>query len=138
MHIIIGSDHAGFNCKEFVKSALEKQKHTFKDVGCKSEIRCDYPDIAKNVCNEINGYTRGILICGTGIGMSICANRHSHIRCALCYDKHTTEMARKHNNANVLAIGARNTDQCVILEIIETFLNTPFEGGRHLDRINKI
>ena len=145
MKISIGSDHAGYNIKEKIKQHLTKQYECI-DMGCFNENRCDYPDIAKLVCESVNSdnnnnnenNTFGILVCGSGIGMSISANRFSHIRCALCNTTELAKLSRMHNNSNILAIGARLTDETLIYEIIKIFLNTNFEGGRHQERINKL
>jgi ribose 5-phosphate isomerase B len=136
MNIIIGSDHAGFELKEKIKIFF-KNNYNFTDVGCYNDTRCDYPDIAKLLCKKITDSNFGILVCGTGIGMTICANRFPHIRCALCHNSTTAEMARKHNNANVLSLGARILDEESVYSIIKVFLENTFEGGRHQNRINK-
>ena len=142
MKIIIGSDHAGYSVKENIKDYFGEQVECI-DMGCFNENRCDYPDIAKLVCENIKNIndehnTYGILVCGSGIGMSISANRFTHIRCALCNTTELAKLSRKHNNSNILAIGARLTDENLIYEIVKTFLNTDFEGGRHQQRINKL
>ena len=139
MKIYIGSDHAGYVIK---KQLLNM--YNLEDCGCFSTNSVDYPDIAKIVCHKIitdienNIDSIGILICGTGIGMSMAANKYDNIRCALVYNTECATLTRKHNNANVLALGARFTNFDTIKSIIDTFLNTPFENGRHLVRINKI
>ena len=140
MPIIIGSDHAGFQLKEQIKQYLIEEGHGIIDKGCYTEESCDYPDIAEMVCKDVNSNTDdiGILICGTGIGMSIKANRYTYIRCGLCLNKTMAEMTRKHNNANVLALGARIIDTNTACSIVNTFMNTDFEGGRHNRRINKL
>ena len=111
--IIIGSDHAGYELKEYIKITIIENGYKLKDMGCFGESKCDYPDIAKKVCTELiyNKKFIGILICGTGIGMSMKANRYSHIRCGVCHNKYTAEMTRKHNDANVLALGSRVVDK---------------------------
>jgi ribose 5-phosphate isomerase B len=136
--IVLGSDHAGIMLKEQIKSYLLEEGYFILDKGCYTSESCDYPDIAELVCREINSETKGILVCGTGIGMSIKANRYNHIRCGLCTNELMAEMTRKHNNANVLAIGARILDNDTSFKIITKFLNTEFEGGRHQKRINKL
>ena len=136
--IVLGSDHAGILLKEQIKSYLLEEGHLIIDKGCYTSESCDYPDIAELVCREINSETKGILICGTGIGMSIKANRYNHIRCGLCTNEFMAEMMRKHNDANILALGARILDNDTSFKIISKFLNTEFQGGRHVDRINKL
>jgi len=129
MKIIIGSDHAGFCLKQQIKNSLIEQGYEIEDIGCENNNRCDYPIIAQQLCQKINDTTRGILICGTGIGMSIQANRYKHIRCGVCHNIYTAEMARKHNNANVIALGARLTNEINTINIVEIFLKTEFGGG---------
>ena len=145
--IFIGSDHGGFDMKETIKQYLNNTRKyvTIIDVGTYSNNSCDYPDIAQKLCNKllvsINDNTTpplGILICGTGIGISIAANKIKNIRCALCHNEFTASMARQHNNANILALGARSTDIKMALKILDIFLTEKFEGGRHQRRINKI
>ncbi len=136
--IVLGSDHAGIMLKEQIKSYLLEEGYFILDKGCYTSESCDYPDIAELVCREINSETKGILVCGTGIGMSIKANRYNHIRCGLCTNELMAEMTRKHNDANVLAIGARILDNDTSFKIITKFLNTEFEGGRHQKRIDKL
>lgn len=140
MNIIIGSDHAGFEYKEIIKNMLYDKNLTISDIGCYDNKKYDYPDIAKELCTKMNNnlYNFGILICGTGIGMSICANRYKHIRCALCYNDFTAKASRQHNNANILALGARVIDISTTQNIVNIFLNTKFEEGIHHKRINKI
>src|SRR3989338_6721450 len=113
MGLILGSDHAGFDLKERIKKYLEEAKIEYKDIGCFSENRCDYPDYARLVAGSISKgeYEMGVLICGTGIGMSICANRFPKIRAALCRDINDAEMSRRHNNSNILVLGGRKTPQ---------------------------
>ena len=136
--IVLGSDHAGIMLKEQIKSYLLEEGYFILDKGCYTSESCDYPDIAELVCREINSDTKGILVCGTGIGMSIKANRYNHIRCGLCTNELMAEMTRRHNDANVLAIGARILDNDTSFKIITKFLNTEFEGGRHQKRIDKL
>ena len=138
--IFLASDHGGYRLKELVKDFLNKQKQPLEDLGCFSLDAVDYPDYAKllsdKLKNDLN--SQGILFCGTGIGISMAANRYSHIRAALCT---TTEMAsksRKHNNANVLALGGRILKKSLAKDIVKEFLNTEFENGRHTLRVNKI
>ena len=136
--IVLGSDHAVIMLKEQIKSYLLEEGYFILDKGCYTSESCDYPDIAELVCREINSDTKGILVCGTGIGMSIKANRYNHIRCGLCTNELMAEMTRRHNDANVLAIGARILDNDTSFKIITKFLNTEFEGGRHQKRIDKL
>ena len=138
MKILIGSDHDGFCIKQQIKNSLIEQGYEIEDIGCENNNRCDYPIIAQKLCQKINDTTRGILICGTGIGMGIQANRYKHIRCGVCHDIYAAEMTRKHNNANVIALGARITNEINVINIVEVFLKTEFEGGRHQNRINQI
>ena len=139
MKIYIGSDHAGY---VFKKQLLNM--YTCEDCGCFSNSSVDYPDIAKIVCTKINHdidnnvKSMGILICGTGIGMSIAANKYKNIRCGLVYTEECSILTRQHNDANVLALGARVTSIDTIKKIIDLFIKTEFEGGRHLNRINKL
>jgi len=142
--IIIVSDHAGFELKEFIVSSLSDE-HIIKDLGCYTKERVDYPDYAKKLCEYMSSSIEkkeddilGVVICGTGIGMSIACNRFPFIRCGLCHDLFTAEMTRKHNDANVLALGARVLEKEVAIDIINKFISTDFEGGRHADRIAKI
>jgi ribose 5-phosphate isomerase B len=138
--IAIGSDHAGFSLKEAVKKHLEKKGIEFKDFGTYSQESCDYPDIAKDVALAVKNeeFTFGILICGTGIGISIAANKVRGIRAALCHDTFSAKAARAHNNANILAMGARVIGEGLACEIVDAFLASNFEGGRHQRRIDKI
>lgn len=139
MKIYIGCDHAGFEYKQYLLNIF-----TMEDCGCFSNDSVDYPDIAKIVCEKINNdlsnniESVGILICGSGIGMSMAANKIPNIRCALVYDTECAILTRKHNNANVLALGSRISSLSDIKLIIEMFLKTEFEGGRHQNRIDKI
>lgn len=136
--IVLGSDHAGVTLKEQIKSYLLEEGFFILDKGCYTSESCDYPDIAELVCREINSETKGILVCGTGIGMSIKANRYDHIRCAVCTNEFMAEMTRKHNDANVIALGSRILDNDTSFKIVSKFLKTEFEGGRHERRINKL
>ena len=139
MRIVIGSDHAGFKMKQEIIEYLEKMNIEVIDAGTYSEDSVDYPDVAKKVVKEVLDLNCfGILICGTGIGMSIAANKFKGIRCALCYDEYTAEYARKHNNANVIAFGGRTMDVERVKRMLDIFMKTPFEGGRHERRLNKI
>ena len=139
MKIWIGCDHAGYDLKKEVIAYLEQHAIAYEDLGGDGS-RVDYPDIAKAVCTAVvaNQDAKGILICGTGIGMSIAANKIKGIRAALCADHFSTKYTRLHNDANVMCMGARTLGSGLALELVETFLNTPFEGGRHVVRVNKI
>ncbi|MFK8137041.1 MAG: ribose 5-phosphate isomerase B [Bdellovibrionales bacterium] len=137
--ILIASDHAGFELKEQIKNHF--LNYEWDDLGTDSKERVDYPDFAKKLCNELlekNEAHFGLLICGSGQGMAITANKFPNIRAALCWSKESAELSRSHNNANVLALGERLTDKKLALEIVKQFLTTEFEGGRHQDRIEKI
>lgn len=137
--IFIGSDHAGFQLKSFILNELLFE-HALTDLGTKSADSVDYPAFAKHVTNSVlsNTDSIGILICATGIGMSIAANRHRGIRAALCRSIKDVKLARHHNNANVLVLGAANTSPDEALEMIKAFLSTTFDGGRHENRINQL
>lgn len=137
MKVAIGCDHGGIDLKIAVVELLQSMDHEVVDKGCHGHDSVDYPDFAHAVCQEIvtNQSEAGILICGTGIGMSMVANRHKEIRAALCHELFTAQMSREHNNANVLCLGARVVGPGLALEIVKTWLNTQFSGGRHLRRI---
>ena len=138
--LYIASDHAGFTLKEFVKKKLSK-KIKFDDQGPHSdEISVNYPDFAHKLCKKVskNSSNMGILICGSGMGMAMAANRHKKIRAALCYSVKNTKLSRLHNNANVITLGARLINKNTAIKCINTFLKTKFEGGRHLKRVKKI
>ena len=137
--IIIGSDHAAFKMKELIKSFLEDQGMTIEDVGPDSESSVDYPDFGKQVAAAVSKgeYARGILMCGTGLGMSMVANRFPHVRAALCGDLFAARMSREHNDANILVMGARVIGDVLAVEIVKTWLETPFAGGRHSLRLEK-
>jgi len=138
--IPIGADHAGFKLKEVIVNHFSKEGYTFKDYGCFSEESIDYPDfghpVAENV--ESNSGILGIVICGSGNGINMTVNKHQGIRSALCWTKELAALARQHNNANVIALPARFVDETTAIEMVETFLTTQFEGGRHERRVNKI
>ncbi|HEG2581361.1 TPA: ribose 5-phosphate isomerase B [Campylobacter lari] len=136
--IYIASDHAGFVLKQEIINFLQEKNIGFEDLGPFSEDRCDYPDYAHLLSSKINENSFGILVCGSGIGMSIAANRHTNIRCALCNEPLSARLSREHNDANVLALGARLTGVDMAFEIISNFINTSFSGGRHCVRISKI
>lgn len=139
MHIVIGSDHAGVDLKQLIIGKLQENGHTVTNCGTNSTESVDYPDIAEKVALEVlNHHIKGIIICGTGIGISISANKVPGIRAALCHDVSTACLSRQHNDANILAVGARVTDSELALEIVQAFLSTEFEGGRHQRRVDKI
>ena len=133
----IGSDHGGYALKEEIKRHLDEQGLAYKDYGTDSEASCDYPVFAEAVARAVAGgeVERGILICGTGIGISIAANKVKGIRAALCGDCYSAEYTRRHNDANILAMGARVTGSGLACKIVDTFLSTEFEGGRHAKRV---
>ena len=139
--IAIGCDHGGFELKREIIKHLTKKGIDFEDFGCFSEASCDYTDYGKAVAEAVAAgkYERGILICGTGIGISITANKIKGIRCALCSDCFSAEATREHNDANILALGGRVVGVGLALKIVDTFLNTPFSNEeRHIRRISKI
>lgn len=136
--IILASDHAGFELKEIIKKFLLKRKKSVVDLGTNNSNSVDYPDYAHKLSKKINKTNFGVLICGSGTGMYITANKHKHIRAALCYNVISTKLSRKHNNANVMAIGARLTKTKLALKCVEVFFKTKFESGRHLRRVKKI
>jgi ribose 5-phosphate isomerase B len=137
--ISIGSDHAGFNLKEKIITYLKKSHTTINDKGCYSSDRADYPDYGHAVAAEVlSGNTLGILLCGSGNGIAMSANKHAGIRAALCWNREIAELARLHNDANILVLPARYITEEEAFACIEVFLNTQFEGGRHLDRVKKI
>lgn len=139
MKIVIGSDHGGYELKSALSTLVSEMGHEVTDVGCYSADAVDYPDIAVKLREEIltGECERGILICGTGIGMSIAINRSVEIRAALCHDEYTARMSREHNDANVLCLGARVIGAGVAEEIVKTWITTDFGGGRHQRRIDK-
>lgn len=138
--IAIGSDHGGYKLKEEIKKYLEEKNIEYKDLGCENEERVDYPDIAKEVALEVqNGKCeKGILICRSGIGMSIVANKFKNIRCAVCYNETSAKFSRLHNDSNILALGADYMSVNEAICILRMWIATEFEGGRHSDRINII
>ena len=140
MKIAIGSDHGGYELKEKIKVFLEQKGYEFEDFGCYSEDSVDYPEYARKVAQNVvdSTFDKGILVCGTGIGISIAANKVKGVRCSLVHDLESAKLTRQHNDANILAMGGRIVDHDLALEITETWLTTEFEGGRHLRRINKI
>ena len=138
--IFISSDHAGFKLKEDIKIYLKKKKYKFSDTGPKINKRVDYPDYAHAVAKKVkkNKKFRGILVCGSGTGMAIVANKHKNIRAAQCYNAKSTKLSRLHNDANIITLGARLLSKKIALNCISIFLKTEFEGGRHNKRIKKI
>ena len=140
MKIAIASDHGGFDLKEQVKVWLQEMGHEVEDFGCHSKESCDYPDFGAAAARAVaSGQCEwGIVICTTGIGISITANKVKGIRCALCSEPWSAEMTRRHNNANMLAMGAGAVGPLLARRIVETFLTTEFEGGRHQRRVDKI
>lgn len=135
--IAIGSDHGGYLLKEEIKKHLKEKGYEFKDFGTDSTASCDYPVYAEKVCRAIQSgeCEKGILVCGTGIGMSMCANKCKGIRAAVCGDHFSAEFTRKHNNANVLCLGARVIGAGVAMQLVDIFLTTEYEGGRHEKRV---
>jgi ribose 5-phosphate isomerase B len=138
--IAVGADHAGFEYKQAIVKHLNKLGYQVADFGTYSEDSVDYPDFAHPLANsvETNESSCGILVCGSANGVAITANKHNGIRAGLCWQKDVAELTRKHNDANVLCIPARFISKHLALDIVDTFLDTPFEGGRHQGRVNKI
>jgi len=138
--IFISSDHAGFKLKETIKLHLSKKKLSFKDLGPFSETKVDYPDYAHKVAKMVKTSKKniGILVCGSGIGMNITANKHKNIRAAQCFNLKSTKLSRLHNDANIITLGSRLLTKKNALNCVSVFLNTNFEGGRHSKRIKKI
>lgn len=140
MKIAIGSDHGGYGLKELIKKHLQEKGFDIKDFGTDSTASTDYPDFAKAVGEAVVGgdFDRGILICGTGIGISIAANKIPGVRCALVGDCFSAKATRQHNDANIIALGERVVGPGLALEIVDTWLGAEFEGGRHQNRVDKI
>lgn len=138
--VILACDHAGYQLKEKVKAHLDGRGWQIADAGCHSSDSVDYPDLVKPAARRISQgkVPWGVFICGTGLGVSMVANRFKGVRAALCHNIFTAQSARAHNNANVLVLGARVLNAKTALQLVETFFNTPFAGGRHLKRIAKI
>ena len=138
--IFISSDHAGYKLKEAIKLHLTKKKLSFQDMGPYNDNRVDYPDFAHKVARRVklkkNNF--GILVCGSGMGMNIAANRHKNIRAAQCFNLKSTKLSRLHNDANIITLGSRLLSKKNVLSCVGVFLNTKFEGGRHSKRIKKI
>jgi ribose 5-phosphate isomerase B len=137
--IAIASDHGGFDMKSFLIEELMRLGYDALDLGCHGPESVDYPDFADHMAAALKAgkADQGILLCGSGIGISIAANRHPHVRAALCHDNYTARMSRQHNNANVLVIGARTTGPEIAKDCLKVFLETEFEGGRHAARVAK-
>lgn len=137
--IVIGSDHAAYALKEKVKAFLVEKSIDVEDVGCYSEDSVDYPDVGIKVASMVSSgrYGQGILMCGTGIGMCMVANRFPHVRAALCADIFSAIMSRRHNNSNILVLGGRVIGDILAVEIVKVWLETPFDGGRHQRRLEK-
>ena len=139
--IYIGADSAGYTLKEEVKEYLKSKEYEVVDCGTDSTASCHYPEFAAAVCKnlqkDLDG-SFGILICGTGIGMSMCANKYKGVRAALCSDTYSARMTRAHNDANLLCMGARVIGSCLAIDILDSFLSAEFEGGRHQTRVDMI
>ncbi|PLY09252.1 MAG: ribose 5-phosphate isomerase B [Arcobacter sp.] len=140
MKYYIGADHAGIDIKAYVKKLFEARGHEVIDLGPQSKDRVDYPDFAEKVCKEVlaNEGSKGILICGSGIGMSMAANKFDGIRAALCHNEYSAQMAREHNDANVICLGERVTGPVMVEAIVEAWDKATFQGGRHEGRVKKI
>ena len=138
--IFISSDHAGFKLKESIKNYLINKKFKFQDLGPKDNSKVDYPDYAHKVARKVKTSKSnvGILICGSGTGMNIAANKHKNVRAAQCFNLKSTKLSRLHNDANIITLGSRLITKKNALKFISVFLNTKFEGGRHLKRVKKI
>ena len=138
--LAIGCDHGGFELKQEILEYLDKQGIPYEDAGCYSTDSCDYPEIAKAVAGGVSQgkYDRGILICGTGIGMSMAANKFRGVRAAVCENEYSAQMTREHNNANILCLGARVLGPAIALRMVDAFLHTEFAGGRHQRRVDMI
>ena len=138
--ISLSSDHAGFYIKEKIKKHLIKKKIKVIDLGPKNNKSVDYPDYAKRVAKNVLSKKSniGILVCGSGTGMAMSANKFKKVRAAVCYNKASTRLSRQHNNANIMALGSRLTKKSDVIKLVNVFLNTKFEGGRHLRRVNKV
>ena len=140
MRIALGCDYRGLEIKQVIVRLLPELNHGYQDFGCYSADPVDYPDIAAEVARAVasGAFDHGILICSTGIGMSIAANKIKGIRAALCHDDFTAQRARQHNNANILCLGGEDIDVDLALKIVTIYLSTDFENGRHIPRLNKI
>jgi ribose 5-phosphate isomerase B len=140
MKISIASDHAGLELKDYIKEYLTRKGHEVEDFGTYSKDSCDYPDFARPCAQSVANKSSelGILVCYTGIGMSMCANKVKGIRAALVTSVENAHLTKEHNNANILCLGAKDTPQDLALNIVDEFINTPFAGGRHERRVNKL
>jgi len=140
LHIALGCDHHGLKVKKVIMRLLQELNYTYHDFGCYSADPVDYPDIAREVGKEVasGNFGQGVLICSTGIGMCMAANKIKGIRAALCHDTFTAQRARQHNDANILCLGAECMDIDLVLKIVEIYLSSNFEGGRHIPRLDKI
>ena len=140
MNVVIGCDHRGYPLKEKLKKFLNDRKVDVLDVGTSSTDSVDYPDFGSAAAEKVSTgeYERGIVICGSGIGMSMVANKLPRVRAALCHDEYTAKMSRLHNDSNILSLGADVIDEILAKKIVETWLDTAFEGGRHRRRVDKI
>ena len=138
--IFISSDHAGFKLKEEIKNYLKRKKLNFQDLGPKTADRVDYPDYAHKVARKVklNKSNVGILVCGSGTGMNIAANKHKNIRAAQCFNLKSTKLSRLHNDSNIITLGSRLITKKNALKFVSVFLKTKFDGGRHLKRVKKI
>ena len=138
--IFISSDHAGFKLKETIKNYLTNKKIKFTDLGPMNDSKVDYPDYAHKVARKVkvNRNNIGILVCGSGTGMNIAANKHKNVRAAQCFNLKSTKLSRLHNDANIITLGSRLINKKNALKFISVFLNTKFDGGRHLKRVKKI
>lgn len=138
--VAIGADHGGFELKENIVEYLNEHGICYKDFGCFSGDSCDYPEFGKYVASEVSqgNFSRGILVCGSGIGMSVVANKFKGVNAALCWNESTAKSARTHNNSNVLCLGQRQLEAGMGLKIVDIWLNTEFEGGRHQKRVDMI
>jgi ribose 5-phosphate isomerase B len=138
--IAIGSDHGGYELKEMISELLSDNGHHAVDTGCYSRESVDYPEFADKVVEEVRSgrCSLGILVCGTGIGMSMAANRHRDIRAALCFESYSARMSREHNNANVLCLGGRVIGPAIAMEIVRVWITTQFAGGRHQRRLDML
>ena len=138
--MVIGCDHAAYQLKEIIKAHLQDNGIAVEDVGAHSEDSVDYPDYGTKVASQVSSgqYSRGILLCGTGLGMSMVANKFSNVRAALCSEPFSARMSREHNDANVLVLGGRVLGDIMALELVDIWLKTPFEGGRHKNRVDKV
>ena len=138
--IYISSDHAGFKLKESIKDYLTSKKIEFEDLGPKNDNRVDYPDFAHKVARRVklNKRNVGILVCGSGTGMNIAANKHKNVRAAQCFNLKSTKLSRLHNDANIITLGSRLINKKKAFKFVKIFLKTKFDGGRHLRRVKKI